>query len=111
MAIRWQLKKYLSNHHGIYTAIDLQQLIVKKTGIIISHSNLCRYLKVTPKSLRLDTLEILCSALNCDLNKILEISSKDYKTSRRFPKKLAYQNTPKQKKGRTKFPDPTDYEV
>ncbi|MBC7530837.1 MAG: helix-turn-helix domain-containing protein [Oligoflexus sp.] len=63
MAIRWRLKKYLATLHGIYTVTDFQEIITKKTGIRVSHSNLCRYVNDKPKSMRFEILEIFCSTM------------------------------------------------
>ena len=111
MATRWRLKKYLANDHGIYSVRILQEVIAKKTGVLVSYSNLCRYVNEKPKSIRLEILELLCSALQCQLNQILEIIPKDYKRKREAPKKLAIQHTPHKKRNIKFFPNPVDYEA
>ncbi len=110
MAVGWHLKKYLASQHGIFTAIALQALVVKRTGIIVSHSNLCRYLKKQPRALKLELLELLCNTLDCELSELLTIHPNKYRKVRSLPKKHAQQHTPKQKRGKRSFPDPVDYE-
>jgi DNA-binding Xre family transcriptional regulator len=107
MAIHWRLKTYLATKHGIYTATDLQRKISKTTGVLISLRQLCEYLKQKPKSLRLETIEVICSALDCKLSHLLEILPKSYTYTE--VTKLAPQQTPLSKIGVKAFPDPKDY--
>ena len=107
MSISWKLKKYLANEHQIYTVTDFQKKIVKKTGIIISIANLCNYVNHRPKMIRLDTMEIICTALNCELAELLIISPK--KVNFTHNKKLSFKNTPLSKIGVKSFPPPEDY--
>ena len=108
MAISWRLKTYLATKHGIYRVTAFQKRITKKTGVLISIQNLCNYLNAKPKAIRLKTLELIVTALECNLNDFLEItpqkSSPPCET-----KKLSYQNTPLSKRALKNFPDPKDY--
>jgi hypothetical protein len=108
MAISWRLKTYLATKHGIYGAVALQQQVVKKTGVLISVQNLCNFLEKKPKMLRLETIELLVTALDCRLEDFCKITPSDAKlpTSAR---KLSYQNTPHSKRGIISFPDPENY--
>lgn len=106
--IRWKLKSWLSEKHQIYTVTALQKHIVKKTGIVISVGNLCKYVNQQPKQIRLETMEILCSALECELSNILVVGPKVFKTDR--TRKLSFRNTPKSKIAIKSFPEPCDYE-
>ena len=76
MAISWKLKTYLSITHSIYTLVDLQKKIALKTGFIISSQNLGNIVNHRPKQIRLETIEIICSALDCKLDDFLEIKPK-----------------------------------
>ena len=108
MPIKWKLKKYIEENHSIYTAKNLKQVIDKKTGINISLQNICNYLSKTPSMLRLETMEILCSALDCKLSDFVEVTpSKKKKISN---KKLSFKNTPHSKRGHETFPNPKDYQ-
>ena len=107
MTIHWKFKKYLAREHNIYTVTELQKLIVKKTGYIISVANLCKYVNARPTMLRLETVEIICSALNCKLSHLVSVGPKNFKNTKR--KKLSYKNTPKEKIGIKSFPDPENY--
>lgn len=108
MSIHWQFKSYLSQKHSIYSATQLQKKIIQKTGIIISLSNLCKLLRKKPALIRLETMEVICSALNCDLRAFMQVKPKTFKR-RDEKKKLSYKNTPLSKRSIKNFPDPKDY--
>lgn len=93
--------------HGIYTVTELRKVIIKKTGYIISIGNLCKYVNHTPTMLKLETAEIICSALGCELSDFFKIRPKKFKNISR--KKLSYKNTPKKMIGIDSFPDPENY--
>lgn len=106
--IRWKLKAVLAKKYHIYTATNLQKLIIKKTGVVISVANLCKYVNAEPKMIRLETMEILCSALECDLSSLLSVKPKTFSPERL--RKLSFKNTPKAKIATKNFPAPRDYE-
>jgi DNA-binding Xre family transcriptional regulator len=107
MAIHWRLKTYLATSHGIYHATALQKRIVKKTGFLISTPNLRSYMNRKPKSIRLKTLELIVTALECELSHFLEIKPAEISVGE--TKKLSYQNTPLSKRAVDQFPDPKNY--
>jgi len=107
MMIKWRLKSFLSEKHQIYSVTELQKHIVKKTGVIISLANLCKIVNGTPSMLRLSTIEIICSSLECDLQSILQITPKTMNPDKR--RRLSFKNTPKSKIGIKNFPNPSDY--
>jgi putative transcriptional regulator len=106
--IQWKLKAKLAEKYQVYTVTDLQKLIVKKTGVAISVANLCKYVNRQPKMIRLETIEVICSALDCELSSFLKVGPKAFKSNR--TRKLSFKNTPKSKIGTKSFPEPVDYE-
>lgn len=100
MAIHWRLKTYLATKHGIFSATLFQKRIVEKTGVLISLQNLCNLLDKKPKSVRLKTVETICTALDCTFSCFCTISSSNQKgqlNQLRFKgkvTKLSFQNTP-----------------
>lgn len=107
MAINWKLKTYLFTKHSVSKVTAVQKLIAAKTGVTISKQNLCNYLNEKPKALKLETIEILCTAFDCKLSDFCEvIPSKKQKPADR---KLSFKNTPLTKRGLKSFPDPSDY--
>lgn len=107
MAINWRLRTYVVTKHSINTVTELKKIISKRTGVIISLQNLTNIVNKRPKQIRLETMEIICSALNCNLSEFLEIKPKIIKNIEK--KKLSYQNTPNCKRAINIFPDPKDY--
>jgi len=107
MTIRWNFKSYLSSKHNIYTVTELRATITKKTGYVISIANLCKYVNSRPTMLKLETIEIICSALECEISDFLKIGPKKFKNKNR--KKLSFKNTPKEKRGVKSFPNPENY--
>jgi DNA-binding Xre family transcriptional regulator len=106
MSIKWNLKKYIAEKHSIYSATELKKIITKKTGIIISLQNICNYLNATPKMIRPETIEIICSALSCELNDFCRITPSDRK--KKENEKLSYQSTPLSNVGWS-ISNPQDY--
>lgn len=106
MAIHWRLKTLLSTKHAIFSAVGLQKKIIKETGIRISLQNICKLINRKPTLLRLETAEIICTALHCQLSAFLEIKGK---TGHKItPCKLSYKNTPLGKRT-SHVPNPKDY--
>jgi putative transcriptional regulator len=108
LAVRWSLRSLLAAKYQIYTVTDLQKRIVKKTGVVISVANLCNYVNRAPKMVRLETVEIICSALECELSHFLSVSPKKFDSDK--TKKLSFKNTPKSKIATKTFPEPGNYE-
>jgi DNA-binding Xre family transcriptional regulator len=109
MAIKWTLKNYLANQHGIYRVTELQKFIVKKRSVLISYSNLSRYVRQCPQAIRLETLEIICQALDCSLSDFMEITPSNA-PKKKDVKKLKPQTAPRKYASAGSFPDPEDYE-
>jgi DNA-binding Xre family transcriptional regulator len=107
--VKWTFKSYLSSKHQIYSATELQKRIVKKTGVAISVAQLCKLVNKTPAMLRFSTMEIICTALACELNDFVQIGPKTMNPDK--PRKLSFKNTPKSKIGTKSFPAPSDYEA
>lgn len=107
MAVHWRLRLYLASRHGIYSATALQKRIAKRTGVLISLQNLCNYLHQKPKRIQMDTIELICSALDCKLSDFLEVEPRTYRST--TLRKLAPQHIPLSKKATKTFPDPVSY--
>jgi hypothetical protein len=58
--------------------------------------------------IRLETMELICTALDCNLQDFLEISPSK-KPPNKTSIKLSYKNTPQKKKAISDFPNPDDY--
>lgn len=110
MAIYWRLRTYLAAKHGIFSAVDLQKKITETTGVIISLQNLRHYVTQKPKLIPLKTIELFCTALQCDLGAFCEVKPQPQIQGKPQSKKLSFHNTPiKKRASGQKFPDPTHY--
>ncbi len=109
MAVNWQLKTYLARRHGIYRPTDLQALVVKKTKILISLPNISKLLARKPASVKLKTMELICTALDCELSDFCEVKPSISRLPEKV-KKLSPRHIPENQKGVTQFPDPGDYQ-
>lgn len=110
MAIHWRLRTYLATQHGIFSAVELQKKVTQSTGIIISVQNLRAYLNQKPKLIPLKTMELICSALQCELSAFCEIKPQPRVARSTEPKKLSFHNTPINKRiSAQQFPDPKHY--
>ena len=107
MAIRWTFKQYLATKHHVYTASELQKRVVKETGVVISVAQLCKLVNARPQLIRLETAEILCSALSCELRDFLRITPREMNPNKK--RKLSYKNTPHAKIAVKAFPSPEDF--
>mgnify|MGYP001591384247 FL=1 len=111
MAVNWRLKTFLAQKKGIFRATELQKRIVKKTGVLISLQSLCNFIGKKPVAIRFKTLELICTALECELSDFCSISPSETLLQKGSEvKKLSWQNTPLSKRHQNHFPDPKEYE-
>ncbi len=108
MAVQWALRSYLAAKHGLYRPVDVQKTIVKRTGVMISLQNLCNLLTKKPKTIRLATMEVICSAFSCTLDDFCGVKPKKMRSD--SVKKLSFANTPHSKRAIRDFPEPKDYD-
>lgn len=106
MAITWKLKT-LASSKGIYRARDLQKRIAQKTGVLVSLQNICNLLNGKPQSVKLKTIEIICTTLDCKMSDFCDITAGKFDSSQ--TRKLSFRNTPQSSRGKADFPDPEDY--
>lgn len=109
MAIQWRLKSYLAQTHNIWDARKLQKRVLEQTNVKISHQNLCKLMHQKPSMIRLSTLELICTALQCELKDFCRVTPSRRQRPQRV-RKLAFENTPHTKRAVNAFPDPADYE-
>jgi DNA-binding Xre family transcriptional regulator len=107
VAITWNLKT-LASKKGIYRSKDLQRRIAEKTGVLVSLQNVCNLLNNKPQSVRLKTIEIICTTLDCKMNDFCDITPGKFDNSK--TRKLSFKNTPHSSRGKGDFPNPEDYE-
>lgn len=114
MPVVWNLKKWLVVERNIYRPSELQALIIEKTGVHLSLQAISSLVNGKPSSMRFQTMQVICNALECDVNDFFNIkadSEKEQKEQRRVvgksPKRLYGKNTKQEKqKPMSLFPDP-----
>jgi DNA-binding Xre family transcriptional regulator len=67
MPFEWNLRKWLAVERDIYKPSQLQALIVERTGVQLSIQAISALMNSKPNALRIQTLQVLCDALECDL--------------------------------------------
>lgn len=110
MTIKWRLKGYLAARYDIFKIKDFQKQIIDNSGIIISQQHLTNLVNKRPKSIKLSTIEIICTGLDCNLSDFCDIGpSRVALKNKKKKRKLSKPTTTFSKKDLTDFPDPNDY--
>jgi DNA-binding Xre family transcriptional regulator len=73
MAIVWNLRKWLAVNRDIYRPSELQALLIRETGIQLSLQAISALLSNKPQALRMQTVQALCNALNCNLSDFCDV--------------------------------------
>jgi putative transcriptional regulator len=109
--IKWKLKQIMVDK-GLWTGQELLDLLESKAGVIISHTAVMQLIKSEPKAIRFQTLEALCTALECSPWDLIEY--KPSQTKKQISANIAgdsgaIQLYPRNKKGemkeKTLYPD------
>lgn len=74
MAFRWKLKERLAAHHQLYQLADIQRVVEERTGVRWSLETISQLVNKTPRSLRVQTMQTICTAFDCSLDDICEIT-------------------------------------
>ena len=74
MPLQWTLRKWLAVERDIYKPSQLQARILEKTGIKISIQALSALMTEQPGALRIQTIQVLCDALDCDLHAFCNVT-------------------------------------
>ncbi len=114
MPVIWNLKKWLAAERDIFRPTELQQML-EKDGIYISLQALSALINGKPSALRLQTIQVICNALDCKLSDFCDVlpdPGKEQQKQRRAagetPRKL-YGGKKQTKNEDSIFPDPGDY--
>jgi DNA-binding Xre family transcriptional regulator len=73
MSLTWNLKKWLAVERNIYRPSELRAVISEKAGVHISLQSLSALINGQPDALRLQTVQTLCNALECNLSDFCEV--------------------------------------
>lgn len=117
MPIVWNLKKWLAVEHDIYRPSELQTVLAEKAGVQLSLQAISALINKTPDGLRLQTIQALCNALNCELGDFCHIlpdsQQEQQKQRKRAGEKPVRLYGPKEpaKDEVSLFPDPHQYQA
>jgi len=114
MPVEWNLKKWLVIERNIYRPSELQALIAEKTGVHLSLQAISALVNGKPSSMRFQTMQVVCNALDCNVCEFFSIapdSAKEQQKQRKVaggsPKRLYGGKVTKvDKKPDSIFPDP-----
>src|SRR5436853_3280625 len=73
MPVAWNLKKWLAVEHDIYRPSELQTVLAEKANVRLSLQAVSTLLNSKPSALRLQTIQALCNALQCNLSDFCEV--------------------------------------
>lgn len=111
MAVQWRLRALIAQKFQIYRLMEIQKKIIDRSGIKISLQQLSEIVNKRPKSLKISTIEIICTALDCNLSDFCEVRpSQSIAKKRKKIRKLSASNAPISKRNIREFPDPNDYQ-
>ncbi|UXU79292.1 helix-turn-helix transcriptional regulator [Mammaliicoccus sciuri] len=71
MSVKWKLRNMMAKNE-IWTGTELQKKIVDITGYSISLPSITALINDPPKMIRVETLDALCTTLNCTPNDLIE---------------------------------------
>jgi DNA-binding Xre family transcriptional regulator len=111
MAIAWTLKKWLAVNRDIYRPSEVQSLLAEKVGVRLSLQAISTIINGQPSALRLQTIQALCTALDCRLSDFCDVTP-DLPTERK--KKKANGPTPLyggRQPQNSPFPDPKTFRI
>lgn len=112
MAIQWRIRTLIAQKFQIYRLTEIQKKIIDRSGVKISLQQLSEIVNKRPKSLKLSTMEIICTAFDCNLSDFCEVRpSQSIAKKRKKIRKLSPTNTPLSKRNIKAFPDPNDYQA
>ncbi|GGD86329.1 helix-turn-helix domain-containing protein [Paenibacillus nasutitermitis] len=65
--LEWMLRQVMAER-GIWSGVALGRLLIERTGYRLSAPSISALLKGNPKQMKADTLDALCTALDCKPN-------------------------------------------
>ncbi|MGI8383182.1 helix-turn-helix domain-containing protein [Robertmurraya sp. P23] len=67
MVLEWRLRKVMAEN-GIWSGAELGRILEDKAGYKLSPPSISALLTVEPKQIKSQTMDALCTALNCSPN-------------------------------------------
>lgn len=79
---KWKLRAVMADK-GLWSGQDLVQRLEERAGIILSHTAVMALVNSPPRAVRLQTLDALCTALECNPWDLLEYTPEKAKQARK----------------------------
>ncbi len=108
MPIQWTLKKWLAVEHDIYRPSELRERILERTSVALSHQAVSDLLRRPPKSLKVSTMEILCTTFQCALSDFCQVVPGKAKLGRLKRPYVAHGKR-RRERAVVAFPSPADF--
>ena len=70
MALEWRLRRVMAER-GIWTGAELARLLWEKAGYRLTAPSISDLMSRQPRQLKMDTLDALCTALDCSPGELL----------------------------------------
>jgi putative transcriptional regulator len=70
MALEWRLRRVMAEQ-GIWTGAELARLLWEKAGYRLTAPSISDLMSRPPRQLKMDTLDALCTALDCSPGDLL----------------------------------------
>jgi len=70
MSIEWNLRHVMAKNN-VWTGSELLRLMEDRAGYSISHASVSALLNEKPKLIRVETLDAICTALDCTPNDVV----------------------------------------
>ena len=115
MPLVWNLRKWLAVNRDIYRPVDLQKLIAEKAGVHLSLQAVSALMQSTPSALRIATLEVLCTALECKASEFFDVLPPNTQEGQQLHKAVGDAPSPlygtkgADTRQESPFPDPYQY--
>ncbi len=109
MSFEWNLRKWLAVERDIYKPSQLQALIVERTGVRLSIQAVSTLMNSKPSALRIQTIQVLCDALECNLCDFCNITYDSTQSQQK--RRAAAGSTPRRLYGnKASVPSPPDHD-
>ena len=70
MALEWRLRRGMAER-GVWTGAELARLLGEKAGYRLTAPSISDLMSRQPRQLKMDTLDALCTALDCSPEELL----------------------------------------
>jgi DNA-binding Xre family transcriptional regulator len=74
MAVVWNLKKWLAIEHDIFRPSELQAILAERANTHLSLQAISTLINNPPQALRMNTMQALCNALNCQVSDFFDVT-------------------------------------